>query len=361
MTAAPAAGAADAPALALVVEGAAQRSGAWVLLEAAGRVTCHGAGRGSCPTPLVESLLHKTTHPLRAATRWHRGAGLLRGRAGEADVIAADLGEGRSLWFVTMPPGPGPQDAVALVEAVRSALAAHVAPVTDPVVADMLTPRGSLRRSRPHAAALAVLRGPAPLPAVAAAAVRAGVMGGHRVHTLPDAVVVALAHDADPGQLVARVRGEQPAVTAGVAPVAEGAADWTEAADLADRCQRAAARLGLPLGGPDDPRVAAQVLLDEARQAVAALEERLPGSPLRRVREHDSRSSGALATTLHAWSRCGFEAGPTAEVLHVHVNTLRYRLRRAAEVAGLDLADGSSLALLGLLPDPAPREGAVAT
>jgi hypothetical protein len=46
-----------------------------------------------------------------------------------------------------------------------------------------------------------------------------------------------------------------------------------------------------------------------------------------------------LAETLDEWFACNQDAVATAEAMHLHVNTVRYRLRRAQEVAGLDMAD----------------------
>lgn len=45
------------------------------------------------------------------------------------------------------------------------------------------------------------------------------------------------------------------------------------------------------------------------------------------------------ARALHAWLEAGGDVNAAAGGLHVHPNTVRYRLRRACDLAGLDLAD----------------------
>ena len=51
------------------------------------------------------------------------------------------------------------------------------------------------------------------------------------------------------------------------------------------------------------------------------------------------RGADALKLTLLRWAAVGFRQRRAAEELGIHVNTLRYRLDRAAELAGLDLKD----------------------
>jgi PucR family transcriptional regulator, purine catabolism regulatory protein len=51
------------------------------------------------------------------------------------------------------------------------------------------------------------------------------------------------------------------------------------------------------------------------------------------------RNGAVLAETLLAWARSGFHGTSTARHLCIHPKTLQYRLARAAEVTGLDLAD----------------------
>lgn len=47
----------------------------------------------------------------------------------------------------------------------------------------------------------------------------------------------------------------------------------------------------------------------------------------------------ALAETLYKWFACGRDTVATAAATHLHVNSVRYRLRRAQEISGLELDD----------------------
>ena len=47
---------------------------------------------------------------------------------------------------------------------------------------------------------------------------------------------------------------------------------------------------------------------------------------------------GQLRRTLAAWFAHDMKAAPSAEALHVHRNTLDYRLRRIADITWLELA-----------------------
>lgn len=60
---------------------------------------------------------------------------------------------------------------------------------------------------------------------------------------------------------------------------------------------------------------------------------------LRQLIEHDRDSGGDLALSLLAWLEAGQNVRTAAEELHVHPNTLRYRLRRVREIAPIDLDD----------------------
>jgi carbohydrate diacid regulator len=56
------------------------------------------------------------------------------------------------------------------------------------------------------------------------------------------------------------------------------------------------------------------------------------------ARLHGADRKGLLRRTLDAWFAHDGNAGATACALHVHRNTLDYRLRRIADITGLDLA-----------------------
>ncbi|MGI8867422.1 MAG: PucR family transcriptional regulator [Mycobacteriales bacterium] len=60
--------------------------------------------------------------------------------------------------------------------------------------------------------------------------------------------------------------------------------------------------------------------------------------PLARLLDYDLTHHTELAGSLRAWLN-SLDAVATATAMHVHVNTFRYRLRRIAEVAQIDLTD----------------------
>jgi carbohydrate diacid regulator len=59
--------------------------------------------------------------------------------------------------------------------------------------------------------------------------------------------------------------------------------------------------------------------------------------PIARLRAHD-KAKEMLRRTLDAWFAHNENSAATANALHIHRNTLDYRLRRVGEVTGLDLA-----------------------
>lgn len=80
----------------------------------------------------------------------------------------------------------------------------------------------------------------------------------------------------------------------------------------------------------------AQVRIDRAVHAVAA--ERLPG-PIDALREHDRKHGIDYVLTLKAWLDHPGTPSDAARSLHVHPNTLRYRIQRITELNPLDLGD----------------------
>jgi hypothetical protein len=324
------------PSLTDLVDGIATRTGAWVVVERFGSVVTHGTGAGTCPAALATSLLGKCTAELRAAVTWTRTSRGLVGAVEGVVVSAAELGDGVTAWFVG---APVEESALPLL-----AEAAHGdGPVTDPFVEELLHPRGPSRRGRAPRARLLVLTPASPGLARRAVAVVAGTDA--RVHAESDLVLLALAADTDAEALVARL-GD---VTAGVADVPEDASDWVATARLAAGAAAAAASLGVAVGRPEDPSVAGELVVNEAMEAVADLVRDLPDAPLRRLQDHDARSGGDLVLSLTAWCRNGFDVPAAAADLHVHTNTLRYRLKRATEVCGLDVTRPRQLLALQLL------------
>jgi hypothetical protein len=61
-------------------------------------------------------------------------------------------------------------------------------------------------------------------------------------------------------------------------------------------------------------------------------------NPLVRLQEYDADHHAGLVDAVRAFLRAG-EVAPAAELLHVHPNTMRNRLRRAREACAVDLDD----------------------
>lgn len=323
-------GAAQPASLADLLDAVARRTGGWLAVERLGVVVAHGVGSGACPAPLAEALLAKRSAPLRGAVSWVRGGRHLQGTVAGATVTAVELGDGATGWFVG---GPVDEEVLPLL---RSAVHDDP-PVTDAWVEELLHPRGPARGGRAPQALLVVLLSDGPLPSLATAALSAVAATDARVHTDADRVVVALPETGHAAALVAAVRERCPDATAGVALVPAGAADWTSAARIAAAAARTARALGLSVADSRTPRVAAELVVDEACDAAALLVDALADGPLCRLEQHDTRTSGELVATVRAWCAAGGDVAAAAGALHVHTNTLRYRLRRAAEISGLDL------------------------
>ena len=84
--------------------------------------------------------------------------------------------------------------------------------------------------------------------------------------------------------------------------------------------------------------VQTESLLLELRDLVAARGDQ-PGGPIARLIDYDERNDASLIRTLEAWLDSFGDVATAAAALYVHPNTFRYRLRRLAEVSGLDLTD----------------------
>jgi hypothetical protein len=91
-------------------------------------------------------------------------------------------------------------------------------------------------------------------------------------------------------------------------------------------------------GLTDSETVQASWRLAQFREVALAHPALLEG-PGMRLLEHDSAHGGGLLETLRAYFAAVGDVKAAAAVLGLHYNTVRYRLRRAQEVAGLDLDD----------------------
>ncbi|MDQ0412248.1 helix-turn-helix domain-containing protein [Mesobacillus stamsii] len=56
---------------------------------------------------------------------------------------------------------------------------------------------------------------------------------------------------------------------------------------------------------------------------------------------YDKSKKGELMPTLFAWLEHNQKAKEAAESLHIHTNTLMYRLKRIEEILGVSLSDSS--------------------
>jgi sugar diacid utilization regulator len=116
--------------------------------------------------------------------------------------------------------------------------------------------------------------------------------------------------------------------------------------------------LALLLDDPDcDPvgsvaSLATTLVLDQVSEWLEAdpLTPMTPGARLVR-----GSSSHAHAVMLRSWLAHGRDIGATARELGVHPNTVRYRLRRAAEALGIDYDDSDQVLLLWLMLRNASR------
>lgn len=83
------------------------------------------------------------------------------------------------------------------------------------------------------------------------------------------------------------------------------------------------------------------VLLQRLTDIMAA-EHVQPTGPLDRLITYDARHDTDLVDTLRAWLDAFGDVSAASVSLHVHANTFRYRLRRVAEIGGIDLGNSES-------------------
>lgn len=282
-----------------LVDSLATESGSWVVVERFGEVLCHGTGAAACPAPLAASLVSKKASALRGAVTWTGRRPGLSGSLSGAPVSAVDLGEGGTAWFVggTLEPSA--------VAALRQAFQATMSPVSDPAVEGLLHPRGIARPAAVPPARLVVLGGDDNVAALTAAAIRAVAAPTARVHVEDNTVLVAIRPDEGTERLLLAVRRSCPRLRAGTAVTPEHAVDWVATFKLARRALNVALDLEIMLADPEDPAVAAALIVAQAADAAAVLAGQLMPGPVERLEEHDSRHGSHLVDTLEAWCRTG--------------------------------------------------------
>lgn len=84
--------------------------------------------------------------------------------------------------------------------------------------------------------------------------------------------------------------------------------------------------------------VRAKVVLSEVLTLLQG-NERFRDARLAVLAEHDAEHGTELARSLLAYLEEFGDVRAASERMHVHPNTLRYRVRRAGEISGIDLGD----------------------
>ncbi|WP_240437090.1 PucR family transcriptional regulator [Streptomyces sporangiiformans] len=122
----------------------------------------------------------------------------------------------------------------------------------------------------------------------------------------------------------------------------------------ADRILDAMVSAGVSTAVAALPDIQAEVLVSEMLTLLSDHAE-IRDPRLTALVAHDSRHQGQLAESLLAYLNSFGDVRAAAAQLHVHPNTLRYRIRRAEELTGLDLSrpDQRLLAMLQLRLPPA--------
>jgi hypothetical protein len=181
--------------------------------------------------------------------------------------------------------------------------------------------------------AIALVDAPAHAHAQLAAALR---QRGVLAVTNGDRVTGLLAEDADPAVLdeARSLRAVGPAT-----PRAELAAMLMDLRLLIDVARRTGREGDLRL-----EEFLPELLMARSPHLAAMLEERVYG-PLESAAE---RGGADLLTTLEVFLDAALDRRATAEALHVHPNTLDYRLRRIEECTDLLFADPDAVMLMAL-------------
>ena|SRR5215218_5455300 len=139
----------------------------------------------------------------------------------------------------------------------------------------------------------------------------------------------------------ARERVGDPALAAGIGPVARTARGFPASYAAARRCVDVLWRLGR--AGETlaaDELGLLGLLVDSARpEELRGVADEVLGPVL----ERDARTGSALLATLEAYLDAGCDARACAAALFVHVNTVKYRLRQVEELCGLTLRDPQDL------------------
>ncbi|HTJ66554.1 MAG TPA: helix-turn-helix domain-containing protein [Actinospica sp.] len=198
----------------------------------------------------------------------------------------------------------------------------------------VLTVEGNNRAIRVLRALIDEPQGTKPLPG-------AELPDGHAVG------IIAEPHDDGDGhgsgdaveRLAARLKAVGPAL--GMDRVRVGVSDLvTTATGLSAAVREAGYALGLAARGSERLQVAGHTDLATHQALLAHVPDELRVGYVHRLlgplRAHDERHHAALEETLDVFLQCSGSWSRCAAQLHIHVNTLRYRIARIAELTGRD-------------------------
>jgi DNA-binding PucR family transcriptional regulator len=120
----------------------------------------------------------------------------------------------------------------------------------------------------------------------------------------------------------------------GVGMAVDGPRAYRESFVLARKAMRVLAALGRDgVLSLEQPGLLQLIVQATEPERLASFAERLVGP----LREHDRQRGSELVHTLELAFRHGWNLQAAARTAHVHVSTLRYRLRRIEALAGVDL------------------------
>lgn len=313
-----------------------------------GRLVAHSV-EGPATATVVDALLRSDTRSIDAALRQRRTLGLvaggpvLSGRVDGRTVLRVPIGRGRigALWLslrggacpavgdlsdaaerlvpLLVVPAEQNTDVAALLTGESVALPARLQPSermwvvaasgVDAATLATLPADGTVLSCRSGASSYAVI---GTSPAVDAPALQAAVQQ--------------------------QLGGPWPAhARAAIAGPVSSAAEVAAARELADRALRVT-----PSGCcRTAEQLREQIVLRHLHDAVAELPA-LAGDPVERLRAYDSRRQAQLVETLQCWLQARGDVTLASDLSGVHHNTIRYRLKRIAEIAGVDLTVGSA-------------------
>lgn len=132
--------------------------------------------------------------------------------------------------------------------------------------------------------------------------------------------------------------GDRISAVVGIGSVARDSADLARSRRDADRARRVLVIRGRASEVATVDQVKVDALMLDLRDGLMARGERVSGAIARLV-EYDRNHDSQLTQTLRCWLAEFGDISKAAAASYVHVNTFRYRLKRLAEIANIDLAD----------------------